>query len=89
MEPNKPSSNSEAKPNWHHLPNWEPGLLARVASALAPAPAPPEALKHPRWVYRILFLTKYKISRPKVLLNVPNSEQTTRLPHLALLMCVY
>jgi hypothetical protein len=54
-----------SKANWHRLPNWEHGHLGRVAKRSQPPPAPPQALKHPRWLYYISFLTKYKKSRPR------------------------
>jgi hypothetical protein len=56
---------------------------------LALPPAPPRVPKHPRWVYNISFLPKYKNSRPEFPPNEPNSERTTRPLLLALFTCIY
>jgi hypothetical protein len=35
--PTSPGTKPSSKPNWHRLPNWEPGLLSRVVEC-SPAP---------------------------------------------------
>ena len=57
-------------------------------NALPLPPAPPRALKHPRWVYNISFIPKYKKSCPQSPPNKPSSECTTRPPLLALFTCI-
>jgi hypothetical protein len=35
--PTSPGTKPSSKPNWHRLPNWEPGLLSRIVEC-SPAP---------------------------------------------------
>ena len=65
---------SPSKPNWHRLPNWEPGLLGRVVERFfAPSCSPSGAKTSQMDVYNP-YIPKYKISHPKFPPNVRNSE---------------
>ena len=56
---------------------WNTDIWDALPNALLLPPAPPQVPKHPRWVYNISFLPKYKKSRHQFPPNEPSSERTT------------
>jgi hypothetical protein len=66
---------------------WAPETHFQTQLRLLPLPSGRQ--KHPRWVYGILFLSKYKMSRPQSPPNERNNERTTRPLLLALLIYIY
>jgi hypothetical protein len=90
-EPNEPKSNSEPKPNWHRLPNLEPGLLEHVFKCFPASSRSPSGAKTSQMGVYNPYIPKYKISRPKSPPNVRNSERnhppaTSDIVYIYLLM---
>ena len=73
--PMSPGGIPRPKPNWHRLPNLEPGLLEHIFKRFpAPSCSPSGAKTSQMGVYNP-YIPKYKISRPKFPPNVRNSER--------------
>ena len=86
-EPNEPRTKIKPKqPNWHHLPNWEPGLLGRVVERFCAPSCSPSGAKTSQMGVCNPYIPKYKKSCPKF--NPHRAQQQAQPPAYHIWHCL-